>query len=179
MPRTRVLSGNSQAVRIPAELAYADMNIDLEITRMGDVITIFPARDSLKTRSPRCARCRSHLRWSRVNRSMCLTATGLSPDRDRCLTSSTPISRSMPWTEPTRCWTDSSNTTARCCSPRLASRNCKGEFTAYLPIPRCGAPGRGSAARHSHPAVRRGRRRGLWPDHRPVRLGHGDEITME
>jgi antitoxin VapB len=50
MPRTRVFkSGNSQAVRIPAELAYADTDIDLEITRLGDVITIFPARNSLKT----------------------------------------------------------------------------------------------------------------------------------
>jgi antitoxin VapB len=49
MPRTRVFkSGNSQAVRIPAELAYADTEIDLEITRLGDVITIFPARNSLK-----------------------------------------------------------------------------------------------------------------------------------
>jgi antitoxin VapB len=49
MPRTRVFkSGNSQAVRIPAERAYADTDIDLEITRMGDVITIFPARNSLK-----------------------------------------------------------------------------------------------------------------------------------
>jgi antitoxin VapB len=45
MPRTRVFkSGDGQAVRIPAELAYADTNIDLEITRLGDVITIFPAR---------------------------------------------------------------------------------------------------------------------------------------
>jgi antitoxin component of MazEF toxin-antitoxin module len=34
MPRTRVFrSGNSQAVRIPTELAYADMSVDLEITR--------------------------------------------------------------------------------------------------------------------------------------------------
>ena len=41
-------SGNSQAVRIPAELAYSDMNMDLEVTRLGDVITIFPARTSLK-----------------------------------------------------------------------------------------------------------------------------------
>jgi antitoxin VapB len=41
-------SGNSQAVRIPAELAYADTDMDLEITRLGDVITIFPARNSLK-----------------------------------------------------------------------------------------------------------------------------------
>jgi antitoxin VapB len=49
MARTRIFkSGNSQAVRIPAELAYADPGIDLEITRSGDVITIFPARDSLK-----------------------------------------------------------------------------------------------------------------------------------
>jgi len=49
MPLTRVFkSGNSQAVRIPAELAYADMSLDLKITRVGDVITIFPARHSLK-----------------------------------------------------------------------------------------------------------------------------------
>jgi antitoxin VapB len=49
MPRTRVFkSGNSQAVRIPAELAYADTDVDLEITRLGDVVTIFPARNSLK-----------------------------------------------------------------------------------------------------------------------------------
>jgi antitoxin VapB len=49
MPRTRVFkSGNSQAVRIPAELAYADTDIDFEITRLGDVITIFPACNSLK-----------------------------------------------------------------------------------------------------------------------------------
>ncbi|HEY7297100.1 MAG TPA: AbrB family transcriptional regulator [Xanthobacteraceae bacterium] len=49
MPRTRAFkSGNSQAVRIPAELAYSDTNIDLEVTRLGDVITIFPARTSLK-----------------------------------------------------------------------------------------------------------------------------------
>jgi antitoxin VapB len=48
MARTRVFkSGNSQAVRIPAELAYADTDIDLEITRLGDVITICPACDSL------------------------------------------------------------------------------------------------------------------------------------
>jgi antitoxin VapB len=49
MPRTRAFkSGNSQAVRIPIELAYADLSVDLKITRMGDVITIFPARESLK-----------------------------------------------------------------------------------------------------------------------------------
>ena len=49
MPRTRVFkSGNSQAVRIPAELAYVDIDADLEITRLGDVITIVPARESLR-----------------------------------------------------------------------------------------------------------------------------------
>lgn len=49
MPVTRAFkSGNSQAVRIPADLAYADVGVDLTITRSGDVITIFPARGSLK-----------------------------------------------------------------------------------------------------------------------------------
>ena len=49
MARTRIFkSGNSQAVRIPAELAYAETDIDLEITRLGDDITISPARNSLK-----------------------------------------------------------------------------------------------------------------------------------
>jgi antitoxin VapB len=49
MPQTRAFkSGNSQAVRIPADLAYADIGLDLNITRMGDVITIFPSRGSLK-----------------------------------------------------------------------------------------------------------------------------------
>ena len=49
MPLTRAFkSGNSQAVRIPAELAYADLSQDLKISRVGDVITIFPARGSLK-----------------------------------------------------------------------------------------------------------------------------------
>ncbi len=48
MPRTRVFkSGNSQAVRIPAELAYDDTNVDLEISRLGDVITIYPARNNM------------------------------------------------------------------------------------------------------------------------------------
>ena len=49
MPRTRAFkSGNSQAVRIPAELAYADTDVDLEISRLGDVITIFPAKSSMR-----------------------------------------------------------------------------------------------------------------------------------
>jgi antitoxin VapB len=48
MPRTRAFrSGNSQAVRIPAELAYSETDVDLEITRLGDVITIFPIRNNM------------------------------------------------------------------------------------------------------------------------------------
>ncbi len=47
MPTTRVFkSGNSQAVRIPAELAYDNTDMELTITRHGDVITIYPARAS-------------------------------------------------------------------------------------------------------------------------------------
>ena len=49
MPITRAFkSGNSQAIRIPAELAYAELGADLNIMRSGDVITIFPARAGLK-----------------------------------------------------------------------------------------------------------------------------------
>lgn len=49
MPRTRVFkSGNSQAVRIPAELAYEDAGAELTISRHGDVITLYPARTGLK-----------------------------------------------------------------------------------------------------------------------------------
>lgn len=45
MPLTRAFkSGNSQAVRIPAEIAYADLGQDLQITRTGDVITIQPVK---------------------------------------------------------------------------------------------------------------------------------------
>jgi antitoxin VapB len=49
MAQTRAFkSGNSQAVRIPAEIAYEDMSQELTITRTGDVITIYPARQNLK-----------------------------------------------------------------------------------------------------------------------------------
>ena len=49
MPLTRAFkSGNSQAVRIPAELAYEDTNVDLTITRLGDIIVIAPARATMK-----------------------------------------------------------------------------------------------------------------------------------
>lgn len=36
-------SGNSQAIRIPAEIAYRDDTVDFEISRHGDQITIRPA----------------------------------------------------------------------------------------------------------------------------------------
>jgi antitoxin VapB len=36
-------SGNSQAVRIPAEIAFADLDREFEITRTGDVLLIYPA----------------------------------------------------------------------------------------------------------------------------------------
>ena len=48
MPTTRVFkNGNSQAVRIPAELAYERSDIDVEIVRVGDELRIRPARRSL------------------------------------------------------------------------------------------------------------------------------------
>lgn len=48
MQTTRVFrNGNSQAVRIPSELAYERTDIELEIERIGDEIRIRPARRSL------------------------------------------------------------------------------------------------------------------------------------
>lgn len=48
MHTTKVFkNGNSQAVRIPAEIAYGRMDIDLEIERIGDEIRIRPANRSL------------------------------------------------------------------------------------------------------------------------------------
>lgn len=48
MHTTRVFrNGNSQAVRIPAEIAYERSDIELEIERKGDEILIRPARRPL------------------------------------------------------------------------------------------------------------------------------------
>lgn len=48
MHSTKVFrNGNSQAVRIPAELAYERTDQDLEIERIGDELRIRPARRSL------------------------------------------------------------------------------------------------------------------------------------
>ena len=41
-------SGNSRAVRIPAEIAYDDSVSELTITRSGDVITIVPKGSGFK-----------------------------------------------------------------------------------------------------------------------------------
>lgn len=40
-------NGNSQAVRIPADLAYERTDMDLEVERFGDEIRIRPVRRSL------------------------------------------------------------------------------------------------------------------------------------
>ncbi|QRR08716.1 AbrB/MazE/SpoVT family DNA-binding domain-containing protein [Burkholderia sp. MS455] len=48
MHTTRVFrNGNSQAVRIPADLAYERSDIELEIERVGDEIRIRPTRRPL------------------------------------------------------------------------------------------------------------------------------------
>jgi antitoxin VapB len=48
MHNTRVFkNGNSQAVRIPSDLAYERTDIEMEIERIGDELRIRPARRSL------------------------------------------------------------------------------------------------------------------------------------
>ena len=48
MQATKIFkNGNSQAVRIPSELAYERTDIELEIERVGEEIRIRPARRQL------------------------------------------------------------------------------------------------------------------------------------
>lgn len=48
MQTTKVFrNGNSQAIRIPSELAYERTDIELEIERVGEEIRIRPARRPL------------------------------------------------------------------------------------------------------------------------------------
>jgi len=48
MQTTRVFkNGNSQAVRIPAAIAYPDMEMELEIERIGDELRLRPVRHDL------------------------------------------------------------------------------------------------------------------------------------
>jgi len=45
MAKTKLFkNGNSQAVRIPAELAYSTWDVDLVIERQGDELRIRPAQ---------------------------------------------------------------------------------------------------------------------------------------
>jgi antitoxin VapB len=57
LPITRIFkNGNSQAVRIPVELAYDRSDLDVEIERVGDEIHIRPAKRSLSGALDRFAR---------------------------------------------------------------------------------------------------------------------------
>jgi len=48
MQTTRVFkNGNSQAVRIPAAIAYPDTEMELEIERIGDELRLRPVRHDL------------------------------------------------------------------------------------------------------------------------------------
>lgn len=48
VPRTRLFrNGNSQAVRIPKELAYERSDIEMEIERRGETLIVRPARQRL------------------------------------------------------------------------------------------------------------------------------------
>jgi antitoxin VapB len=57
MPITRIFrNGNSQAIRIPAELAYPETQKEVEIDRIGDELRIRPVRRSLAGALDRFAR---------------------------------------------------------------------------------------------------------------------------
>ena len=69
--RTRVFkSGNSQAVRIPAEIAYEELGTELEITRRGDVITIYPAPGSIREAIERLRRMPKPRTMERIERTV-------------------------------------------------------------------------------------------------------------
>ncbi len=69
MTTSRVFkNGNSQAVRIPAELAYDRNDIDVEIERVGDEIRIRPARRSLAGVLEKFARFLTRLHGRRPRR---------------------------------------------------------------------------------------------------------------
>jgi antitoxin VapB len=49
MSKTHVFkSGDSQAVCIPADMAFEDMEADYDIQRLGDLITVRPVRQNMK-----------------------------------------------------------------------------------------------------------------------------------
>ena len=41
-------SGNSEALRLPKEMAFGD-NVELTLVRAGDVLTIYPVRPSISS----------------------------------------------------------------------------------------------------------------------------------
>jgi antitoxin VapB len=62
MAKTRLFkNGNSQAVRIPAELAYSSLDIDLVIERQGDELRIRPAQRRLQGVLEKLAQFREQL----------------------------------------------------------------------------------------------------------------------
>ena len=116
MARTRLFqSGNSQAVRIPTELAYADTDIDLKITRLGDVFTIVPARNSLKDAVSALRRMPKPSPVEKRSRSKFLCDGGIEGVARSRLTLSTPISPFMPAMAPMQFLSSWQSITLRCC----------------------------------------------------------------
>ena len=62
-------NGNSQAVRIPAELSYDRTDLDILIERVGDELRIRPARQSLAGVMERFARFSPELRVDREDQT--------------------------------------------------------------------------------------------------------------
>lgn len=56
LPTRLFRNGNSQAVRIPAELSYDRTDVEMVIERIGDELRIRPARASLSGLMERFAR---------------------------------------------------------------------------------------------------------------------------
>lgn len=48
-------SGNSEAMRLPKEVAYGD-NVELVLVRSGDVLTVYPATATLAQMAARLAK---------------------------------------------------------------------------------------------------------------------------
>lgn len=83
MPITKVFkAGNSQAVRIPAEIAYDASITEVEVERHGDTLVVRPRRQSMADLiaaldalpSPRTIRSRPEIDWPERGR--------LPPDAD-------------------------------------------------------------------------------------------------
>lgn len=42
------MSGNSEAVRLPREVAYGQPGLELTVVRSGDVVTLYPAKSDFQ-----------------------------------------------------------------------------------------------------------------------------------